>query len=370
MATNIYKRGDIYWIHYTDQHGRLHRESSKSKKFSGARALLTKRRNAIDAGKDIEDEKRRLKRFTFGELAEKYLTFCKSQRGYYQKKSVVEQLKKRFEDFPLRDLTMLTLEQYQSEMLATKIIDPEKPDDPNPPNKYAVATVNKRLVVIRHMLTKAVDWNMVEEETRRKAYKVKLKGGTVSRLRYLQYDECEKLLSNCLPHLRPIVMTALHTGMRTGEILSLRWDDVDMKNRFIFLRNTTTKSGKAREIPINDTLYGALKSLPRRIDVPWVFPNPRDFKPPKDSKPVKNVRPISDVKKSFAAALKKTGIVDFTFHDLRHTFASHLVMEGVDITTVSRLLGHATLTMTLRYAHLAPKHMASAVNVLSKKMGG
>jgi len=68
--------------------------------------------------------------------------------------------------------------------------------------------------------------------------------------------------------------------------------------------------------------------------------------------------------------LKKAGIVDFTFHDLRHTFASHLVMEGVDITTVSRLLGHASLTMTLRYAHLAPKHMASAINVLSKKIGG
>ena len=67
---------------------------------------------------------------------------------------------------------------------------------------------------------------------------------------------------------------------------------------------------------------------------------------------------------------KKAGIVDFTFHDLRHTFASHLAMEGVDITTVSRLLGHASLTMPLRYAHLAPKHMGSAVNVLSKKIGG
>src|SRR5660397_56358 len=83
MATNIYKRGAVYWIHYTDQHGKLHRESSKSKKFGGARALLTKRRNAIDAGKNMDDEKRRLQRFTFGQLAEKYLPFCKSQRGYY-----------------------------------------------------------------------------------------------------------------------------------------------------------------------------------------------------------------------------------------------------------------------------------------------
>jgi integrase len=370
MATGIYKRGLTYWIHYTDQHGKFHRESARSKKFSVAQGLLTKRRNAIDAGKNMEDEKRRLKRFTFGELADKYLVFCKSQRGYLPKKSVVEQLKKKFEDYPLRNLTMLALETYQQEMLAAKIIDPENPDAPNPPNKYAVATVNKRLTVIRHMLTKAVDWNMVEEETRRKAYKVKLKGGTVSRLRYLQYSECEKLLSNCLPHLKPIVMTALHTGMRRGEILSLRWDDVDMKNRFIFLRNTTTKSGKPREIPINDTLYGVLKSLPRRIDVPWVFPNPSDLKPSKDGTPVKSVKPIGDVKNSFRAACTKAGIRDFTFHDLRHTFASHLVMEGVDITTVSRLLGHASLTMTLRYAHLAPKHMASAVNVLSKKIGG
>jgi integrase len=163
-----------------------------------------------------------------------------------------------------------------------------------------VATVNKRLVTIRHMLTKAVDLNMVEEETRRKAYKVKLKDGTVSRLRYLQYSECEKLRANCKPHLRPIVITALHTGMRRGEILSLRWDNVDMKNRFIFLRNTTTKSDKAREIPINATLREMLASLPRRIDTPWVFLND------------KTGNAIGDVKKSFAAACVKAGIRDFT----------------------------------------------------------
>jgi integrase len=98
--------------------------------------------------------------------------------------------------------------------------------------------------------------------------------------------------------------------------------------------------------------------LTRRLDIPYVFYDPTtgNF--------------IGDVKRSFNTALRRAGIRDFKFHDLRHTFASHLVMAGVDITTISRLLGHKSLTMTLRYSHLAPEHMTKAVDILDSTLTG
>ncbi len=93
--------------------------------------------------------------------------------------------------------------------------------------------------------------------------------------------------------------------------------------------------------------------ITRRLDIPYVFFDSASGKA------------FKDVKSSFSTACRRACIIDFHFHDLRHTFASHLIMAGVDITTVSKLLGHKTLTMTLRYSHLAPKHLQDAVNMLN-----
>jgi integrase len=103
-------------------------------------------------------------------------------------------------------------------------------------------------------------------------------------------------------------------------------------------------------------LYQGTKQGPRRIDVSYVFYDPKTGKA------------YQDLKKSFHVACRRAGIKDFRFHDLRHTFVSHLVMAGVDITTVKELLGHKTLTMTLRYAHLAPSHKVKAVNILDDSL--
>ena len=148
----------------------------------------------------------------------------------------------------------------------------------------------------------------------------------------------------------PIAITALNTGMRKGEILSLSWDRVDLKHGFILLDKT--KNGDRREIPVNETLRVTLLGLTRRLDIPHVFFDQNTGKPYKN------------VKRSFRTSLRRAKIQDFHFHDLRHTFASHLVMAGVDITTVKELLGHKTLTMNLRYAHLAPAHKKNAVSIL------
>ena len=141
--------------------------------------------------------------------------------------------------------------------------------------------------------------------------------------------------------------------MRKTEILTLTWENVDLKNGFILLNNT--KNDERRDSPINETLRQMIINLPRRLDVPYLFFDALSGK-----------RYI-DVKRSFNTACRRAKIKDFRFHDLRHTFASHLVIAGVDIMTVKELLGHKTLAMTLRYAHLAPSHKTKAVELLDFK---
>ena len=140
--------------------------------------------------------------------------------------------------------------------------------------------------------------------------------------------------------------------MRRGEILNLKWEQVDVKHGFILLE--ITKNGERREIPIDNTLTMMFNSMPRGLESVYVFTDPRTGEPYKS------------VQTSFETALKRAEIRDFRFHDLRHTFASHLVMADVDLTSIRELLGHKLLTMTIRYAHLAPEHKRRAINMLDK----
>lgn len=126
---------------------------------------------------------------------------------------------------------------------------------------------------------------------------------------------------------------------------------VDLRHGFISL--TDTKSGEGRQISINDTLRMMFEELPHSIESVYVFTG-------------KDGDPFTDVKHSFNTALRKAEIRNATFHTLRHSFSSHLVMKGVDLTTVKELLGHQSLNMTLRYSHLAPEHKTKAVKVLDE----
>ena len=345
----IFLRGRIYWIRYAGLDGKVIRESSHGDKFREAEDLLIKRKRSVKEGK--QPEIRRIANHTFNELVTEYLKWAERQRGYKQKENIINQLKAVFGNLPLRRFSTMLIEQFQTERLhkgnkkvkigENEIYQPNKP-----------ATVNRLLATLKHMFTKAVDWYMVEEETLKRVRKVKLLKENNRRLRYLSKDECQNLVNVCDKHLKPIVITAINTGMRRSEILNLQWSNVDLKYGFILLDDT--KNGDRREIPINKTLEASFldSSFVRRIDTPYVFYDTSTGKPYKD------------VKRSFKTACKRAGIQDFHFHDLRHTFASHLVMAGVDITTIKELLGHRTLTMTLRYAHLAPAHKVKAVKML------
>lgn len=361
----IYRRGRVYWITYMGLDGKQKYESAGSILKTDAELLLAQRRIDIDQGKEPVT-RRRDRGHTFNALAEKYRPFVQNQKGYSIKKIYISGLVREFGTVKLNSFSLSMVEGWQSKLLST----------PRPPLKYGVvdrppllpASVNRHVGTLKHMFQKAVDWEMVSEDVAKRVRKIKLTPENNRRLRYLSFDESATLLNCCTKHLKPIVAFALNTGCRKGEILKLTWDRVDLKHGFILLDDT--KSGKRREIPINRTVRAVLQGIVRRLDVPYVFVNPDTAKERPSVKEGGNKRPASgrylDIKRSFGNACRKAGIQDFRFHDLRHTFASQLVMNGVDITTVSKLLGHATLTMTLRYAHLAPDHLQSAVDVLSR----
>jgi len=200
------------------------------------------------------------------------------------------------------------------------------------------------------LYNRAIEWG---KATSNPMAKVKLFKVPEKRTRYLEKDEIITLLENCCEHLKPIVIVALHTGMRKGEILGLQWKNIDIKRGIIFLLDT--KNGEKREVPMNEVVQKTVINVLKNPESQYVFCN-------------KEGKPYGDIKTSFATALKNSKIINFRFHDLRHTFASQLVMSGVDLNTVRELLGHKSLAMTLRYSHLSPDHKKRAVDLLNNEI--
>jgi integrase len=208
-----------------------------------------------------------------------------------------------------------------------------------------MSTINRELSCLRRIFNLAIAWGKAERNP--------VKGVRFFREeklpeRVLTDDEVELLLLCCNRITRDVVRFALNTGMRRGEILNLKWDQVDLRTGYIIV--TKTKSGKQRNIPINDTASHVLERQPR--NGAYVFH--------RDGKPAKSVR------HTFEQAVKKAAIGHCRFHDLRHTFATKLVLAGVSLPVVKELLGHSTITTTMRYAHPTPESKLSAVGLLDK----
>lgn len=191
------------------------------------------------------------------------------------------------------------------------------------------------------MLNKAVEWGMLEISPFKRGKRLMFKENNHI-LRFLSEAEIEALLPVCPAHLRPIVETALLTGMRKEELLSLKWEQIN--HGLIHL--SKTKSGNPRHLPISGRLVEIFQQLRQQnhLKSPYVFCDAQG-------------RRFNTVKRSFATACRKAGITDFRFHDLRHTFASHLIMRGAGLKPVQELLGHSDIMMTMRYAHLSSGHL-------------
>lgn len=327
----LYKRGNVFWMCFK-VNGKLYREGTGKSTQKEAEYVLACRRKEVAEGKLPA---RKIIGCKFAELAKDYDTWVKKQKAYGSKKTFIRHLMEKFGDLNIDDLNTRIVEQWQTKLL----------------KKYKPATVNRRLACLKNMYTKAVDWEMASEATLKQVRKVKFFKENNQIVRFLDVEECQRLVESCSEHLRPIVIVGLNSGMRKGEILGLKWSQVDLRHGFISLEDT--KSGEGRQIPINTTLEFLFKEMPRSVESEYVFTG-------------KAGKPLTDIKHSYQTALKKAEIYNANFHTLRHTFASQLAMAGVDITSIQALMGHKTLKMTLRYSHLSPGHKTKAVMKLDQ----
>jgi integrase len=248
------------------------------------------------------------------------------------------------------------------------------------------ATLNRDIGVLKALMTKATEWGHLKENP---LIKLKLfKIDRAPKVRYLTIEE-ETRLRQALSerdsqlkqdrknanqwrqtrgyslypefednepydYLTPMVLISINTGLRQGELFNLTWGMIDLSERSIIISGEVTKNSSSRYIPLNDEAYKIINQLYSKSTNKegLVFPS-------------KNNQPFNNIKRSWTSLLKKAQITEFRWHDLRHHFASKLVMAGVDLNTARELLGHSDIKMTLRYAHLAPEYKISAVKKIA-----
>ena len=251
-SKGLYQRGKTWWMTYQGLDGKQHWESCRTSIKTEAQALLEQRKVSVREGK--LPEVKRIKPASFTELAKEYEVWAEKQRGFKSKKVFIRKLVTHFGSLNLSHLKTQAVEQYQTNLLK---------------QGFKNSSVNRILATLKHMITKAIEWEMVTEGVHKRVRNVKQLPERNRRLRFLAKEEIATLIDACVAHLRPIVIMALNTGMRKGEILTLIWEQVDLKHGFIFLINT--KNDERREIPINQTLRDALADLPRHIASPYLF---------------------------------------------------------------------------------------------------
>ncbi len=272
-------------------------------------------------------EKQKAKSVTFKEMVGKYIQKYSRIRDEH----TLKRLLPVFGHFVLADITTEMVSDYRDTRL--KSVKP--------------ATIYQELSLMRRMFNVARrEWKWLRDNpVADLSFSV---GNKNARERWLSVEEEVLLLSKATNPvwLKPLTTLALHTGMRRGEILNLTWKDVDFIRRVV--RVMQSKNGEKRTIPLSQTALTSLKAFGKVIDISG------------------KVFPISErsLRAAFDKTIVKAGIEDFHFHDLRHTFATRLVQNGVDLYKVKELLGHKTIVMTMRYAHHYPESLRSSVETL------
>jgi len=333
----IYKKGNNWYVDYYLKGRRKRKMVGPSKKLAEQVLKDIQVKNAKGEYLGVFEERK----VSFTDFAQRYLVYSKTNKAFFSyKRDLVSfnSLSPVFGDKYLFEIIPQMVEEYKTNRLQ---------EDVTP------ATVNRELSLLRHFFNKAIEWGYL---TKNPMQEVKLLKEPPGRTRYLRTEEIESLIgvidsfpNDTKSYLKPIVLIALNTGLRKREILQLKWKSIYFEKRKMTV--SITKTNETRIVPMNETVYRELKKMPRDQESEFIFCNRKG-------------EPFGNVRKSFDRALKLAKIDDFRFHDLRHTFASHLVMSGCDIRTVQQLMGHKDIKMTMRYSHLSRSHLQDAVNRL------
>jgi integrase len=343
----VRKLKNSWWVDFQVK-GTRYRKRSPENSRAGAVAYETTIRERLARGEPIDRDPKD-QELTFAQFAwrwfNEYVVPNNKHSEQRTKRTVLRSaLIPFFGNLPITNITGRHIEQYKATALKKGL---------------SRKTVNNHLTIFRKCMYAAFEWLALPDRP-----------PTITWLKcpptladYLSPDECTLLLSHAYGTTYELVLTALRTGMRQGELKALQWSSIDWQNRSIAVQHsrcdysdqlTSPKSNRIRHIPMDIDVYEILHA--RKASTGYVFLSERNK--PFDGQLLK--RRLARV--CYRAGLRKVG-----WHTLRHTFASHLVMRGVPMTAVQTLLGHSSITTTMRYAHVAPSTLRSAIDMLNPR---
>ncbi len=334
----LYKRGTFWWMRFSFQ-GKQIRRSTETTDKKLAERIYHKVLGELAEGDwfdRLPGEEKNL-----SELFEQYLNEHskpnKSEKSYIRDKGMVDRILKEFGDVTLVEVSARQISEYKARRRA---------------EDAAAATVNKELSFLRHVFETAVVWKWLEDNPAARIPREKVRNCIE---RWLTAEEEERLLKACPDWLWKIVVFGLNTGFRQGEILSLNWKQVDWSRKAILFWEQ--KNGGRDLIPLNEGALNVLKdrSKIRTLGSELVFLTSNRTK-----------YLARNVFEAFKIACKKAEIENLRFHDLRHTFATRLVQDGVDLYTVQRLGRWRSLSMVMRYAHHNAESLRSGMEAVNR----
>jgi integrase len=324
----VYQRGKIWWIDYYYR-GRRIRESVSESKQEATRALQARMGDIVRGEFRIKGRDRES---FFQEFALEYAKHLKlTRRGWKKELSRLKMLVRHFGKKLLSAVTPYDVERFKTSRRV----------------KVAGSSVNRELALLKTMYSKARQWGFSGAENPVKGVRYYSER---QRERILGDEDSRRLVAACGESVRPVVVVALNTGMRLSEILDLRWEDVDLDRRY--LRVERSKNNRSRKIPMSSLVREVLLEL-RGRGGSYVFTK------------AGSAERLRSVRTAFMTACRRAALEGLRFHDLRHTFATNLVMNGVDLVTVKEILGHSDIAMTVRYSHPSDARKMEAVERLA-----
>jgi integrase len=276
------------------------------------------------------------RKITFKNFSQEYMKISKANKRSWQRdQTSINALKEFFGDMLLSKINAGHIEKYKIERIG----------------KVSPASVNRELSCLSAVFREAKKAKIVDENPVRETKKF---GERKLQLQILNREKAQKLINAAPEPLKSMIILALATGMRRGEIFNLKWTDIDFGSGYITI--IESKSNKMRKVPMNSFVHRTLIAIKR--ESPYVFFNRKTGKP------------LTTIRKSFLSALKDAGIESsFRFHDLRHTAGTWMLQGGVDLISVSQVLGHASIEMTARYLHSTSRDRKRAVDILAVNLG-
>jgi integrase len=354
----VFKKQGVWWIDYYINGRRRRERIGPDKRL--ADTVLRKRKVEIAEGKFLE--RRRPIMTTFDELADAYLHYATHQqrkRSWPRDRASIRALQTYFGGKRLTDITPASIEQYRTSRRATAS---------RRGRCLTTASINRELTCLKRMFNVARKGLIVLQggvPLENPVSSVSLEREHNERDRVLTAEEFARVYDAAATWLKPMILIAYHTGMRQGEIRSLRWDHISLRESVIRLRSSDTKTDEPRIIPLPQAATSMLNTITRYVNCPWVFINQESWQANPELDPRYHA---ASVTRAFARTAKRAGVMNATFHDLRHTFVTNMRRAGVDYFRIMAITGHKTMRVFKRYHTIDTRDLREAMKQMDTYM--